>query len=66
MNASIQPLQLLLVSVAGWMDRRQQEFIEYIVEENRVIKEQALLAAQAQGCCALSLPKSPCALSSMD
>jgi len=40
MNASIQPLQLLLVSVAGWMGRRQQEVIEYLVEENRVLKEQ--------------------------
>ena len=40
MNAAIQPLQLLLISVAGWMGRRQQEVIEYLVEENRVLKEQ--------------------------
>ena len=40
MNAAIQPLQLLLVSVAGWMGRRQQEVIEYLVEENRVLREQ--------------------------
>lgn len=33
-------LQLLLVSVAGWMGRRQQEVIEYLIEENRVLKEQ--------------------------
>jgi len=35
MNASIQPLQLLRISVAGWMGRRQQEVIEYLVKENR-------------------------------
>jgi hypothetical protein len=40
MNASIQPIQLLLVSVAGWMNRRQQEVVEYLVEENRVLEEQ--------------------------
>ncbi|RKY17702.1 MAG: hypothetical protein DRQ55_15125 [Planctomycetota bacterium] len=40
MNAAIQPLQLLLISVAGWMGRRQQEVIEYLVEENRVLKQQ--------------------------
>jgi len=40
MNAAIQPLQLLLLSVAGWMGRRQQEVIEYLVEENLVLKEQ--------------------------
>ena len=40
MNAAIQPIQLLLISVAGWMGRRQQVLIEYLVEENRVLKEQ--------------------------
>ncbi|RKY16043.1 MAG: hypothetical protein DRQ55_18790, partial [Planctomycetota bacterium] len=40
MVTAIQPLQLLLVAVAGWMGRRQQEVIEYLVEENRVLKEQ--------------------------
>jgi hypothetical protein len=40
MNASLQPLLLLLVSVAGWMGRRQQEVIEYLVEESKVLKEQ--------------------------
>ena len=40
MNASVQPLQLILASVAGWMGRRQQEVIEYLVEENRVLKQQ--------------------------
>ena len=34
------PLQLLLVTFAGWVNRRQVEIIEYLVEENRVLKEQ--------------------------
>ena len=40
MNAAIQPRQLVLTSIAGWMGRRQQRVIEYLVDENRVLKEQ--------------------------
>jgi putative transposase len=34
------PLRLLLVTLAGWINRHQQQVIEYLVEENRVLKEQ--------------------------
>ena len=34
------PLQLLLATFAGWVNRRQAEAIEYLVEENRVLKEE--------------------------
>ncbi len=34
------PLQLLLVSFAGWVNRHQAQVIEYLVEENRVLKQQ--------------------------
>jgi hypothetical protein len=34
------PLRALLLSVAGWVHREQQRTIEYLVEENRVLKEQ--------------------------
>ena len=34
------PLQLLLATFAGWVNRRQAQAIEYLVEENRVLKEQ--------------------------
>jgi putative transposase len=34
-----QPLQLLLVIFAGWVNRRQLDVIEYLQEENRVLKE---------------------------
>ncbi len=33
------PLQLLAVIVAGWMSREQQQVIEYLREENRVLRE---------------------------
>ncbi len=33
------PWQLLAVIVAGWMSRQQQQVIEYLREENRVLRE---------------------------
>ena len=39
MSAAIFPLQVLLVTLAGWINRHQQHVIEYLVEENRVLKE---------------------------
>jgi putative transposase len=38
--AEIYPLQLLIASVAGWMNQRQGGVLEYLIEENRVLKEQ--------------------------
>ena len=32
--------QLCVVAVAGWVNRGQQQVIEYLVEENRVLREQ--------------------------
>jgi len=34
------PLSLLLICIAGWMNRNQQVIIEYLQEEVRVLKEQ--------------------------
>lgn len=34
------PLQFLILIVAGWVSRQQQELIEYLQEENRVLHEQ--------------------------
>jgi transposase InsO family protein len=34
------PVRLLLVTLAGWVNRHQQAVIEYLVEENRVLKAQ--------------------------
>ncbi len=40
MTAATLPLQLLLLTVSGWVNRHQQDVIAYLVEENRVLKEQ--------------------------
>ena len=40
MRADIYPLQVLLLTVAGWVNRHQADVILYMVEENRVLKEQ--------------------------
>jgi len=34
------PLQFALVLLAGWLGRHQQEVIEYLQEENRILREQ--------------------------
>jgi putative transposase len=40
MTADVYPLQVLLLTLAGWVNRHQQQVIEYLLEENRVLKEQ--------------------------
>jgi hypothetical protein len=36
----ITPLQLLIIALAGWLNRQQQAVIDYLIEENRVLKDQ--------------------------
>src|SRR3954454_11548344 len=58
----LNPFQFVLIAVAGWMNQRQQQAIDYLREENRVLREQLgerrlrfsddqrrRLAAKAQG-----------------
>ena len=33
------PWQFIMVALAGWMNRQQQEVIEYLREENRILRE---------------------------
>ena len=33
------PLKMLLMMLAGWINRQQQEAIEYLKEENRILRE---------------------------
>jgi len=40
MRLAINPFPLLLISLAGWLNQRQQDVIEYLQEENRVLREQ--------------------------
>jgi transposase InsO family protein len=35
----LRPLHLLILMLAGWVNRRQLDMIEYLQEENRVLKE---------------------------
>jgi hypothetical protein len=37
---SVAPLQFLLLVFAGWVNRCQLEIVEYLQEENRVLREQ--------------------------
>ena len=39
MSFVLQPWQLLLVILAGWVNRQQQQVIEYLRTENQVLKE---------------------------
>ena len=39
MNFVLQPWQLLLLILAGWVNRHQQDAIEYLLTENQVLRE---------------------------
>jgi hypothetical protein len=36
----LDPVQFVLIAIAGWMNQRQRQMIEYLREENRVLREQ--------------------------
>lgn len=40
MTSAIQPFHLLVIALAGWLNRQQQAVIDYLIEENRVLKAQ--------------------------
>ncbi len=40
MSRTIQPWEFFIVTVAGWVNRHQQDVIDYLVAENRVLKRQ--------------------------
>src|SRR5215813_13145854 len=37
---SFDSLSFVVLAIAGWMSRHQQEVIAYLVEENRILREQ--------------------------
>jgi hypothetical protein len=39
MSPLLRPIQMLLLMFAGWVNRHQLDVIEYLQEENRVLKE---------------------------
>jgi putative transposase len=40
MRNALQPFHLLVIVLAGWLNRQQQVVIDYLIEENRVLKEE--------------------------
>src|SRR5438876_999131 len=40
MRALLDPVSFLVVSLAGWMNQHQQHVVHYLIEENRVLREQ--------------------------
>jgi len=34
-----QPMGMLLMMLAGWLNRHQQDVIEYLKEENKILRE---------------------------
>ena len=38
MSTPIQPLTLLVITIAGWIQRDQQAAMVYLLEENKVLK----------------------------
>ena len=39
MESQLQPGHLLLLILAGWINRRQQDAVEYLLTENRILRE---------------------------
>ncbi len=40
MSTVLHPWQILVAAMAGWITRRQDAVVEYLREENRVLKQQ--------------------------
>ena len=40
MRLALDPFRLLLVSLARWLNQRHQDVIDYLQEENRVLRRQ--------------------------
>lgn len=40
MISVIHPFQFLAVALAGWLNLHQQAVIDYLIEENRLLKDQ--------------------------
>jgi len=40
MRATFDPFSFVVISIAGWMNQHQQHVIDYLIEENRVLREQ--------------------------
>jgi putative transposase len=39
MKSQLQPWHLLLLILAGWVNRKQQHAVEYLLAENRILRD---------------------------
>ncbi len=44
MTADTHALRFLLLTFSGWVNRHERDLIEYLVEENRILKDHPSLA----------------------
>jgi hypothetical protein len=56
----LDPFQFLLIAVSGWMNHRQLQVIEYLREENRVLREQREPSASLYEICRAGMLGSLC------
>jgi hypothetical protein len=40
MRSGLDPFQFIVIAISGWMNQYQHRAIEYLIEENRVLREQ--------------------------
>jgi hypothetical protein len=40
MRSVLDPFQVVVIAIAGWMNQNQHHVIENLLEENRVLREQ--------------------------
>ena len=40
MRGGLDPFTFLVVCICGWMNQHQHQVLEYLIEENRVLREQ--------------------------
>src|SRR5882672_11835589 len=40
MSSVLDPFQFVVIAIAGWLNQHQQQVVEYLLEENRVLREQ--------------------------
>ena len=43
----LDPFRFVLISIAGWMNQQQQQAIDYLREENRVLREEREILTKA-------------------
>ena len=41
MRSVLDPFQVVVIAIAGWMNQHQHHVIEYLLEDNRVLREQS-------------------------